>query len=44
MCLDKVSVMPNWVKVFIGVGIVLVIGFVVTMVAGVDHGPGMHGP
>jgi hypothetical protein len=32
------------VKVFIVIGIVLVLGFVVTLIAGVEHGPGMHGP
>ena len=36
--------MPNWVKVFIAIGIVLAIGVLVTVVAGVEHGPGMHGP
>ena len=36
--------MPNWVKVFIVVGALLLIGLVVTQVAGVDHGPGMHRP
>jgi len=36
--------MPRWVKVFIVIGIVLVLGFVVTLIAGVEHGPGIHGP
>ena len=36
--------MPNWVKVFIAIGIVLVIGFVVTQMAGIEHGPGLHRP
>jgi hypothetical protein len=36
--------MPRWVKVFIVVGIVLVLGFIITVVAGIEHGPGMHGP
>ncbi|MGH2711739.1 MAG: hypothetical protein ACRDH9_11110 [Actinomycetota bacterium] len=36
--------MPRWVKVFIIVGIVLVLGFVVSIIAGVEHGPGLHTP
>jgi hypothetical protein len=36
--------MPRWVKVFIIIGTVLVLGFVVTLIAGIDHGPGMHTP
>ncbi len=36
--------MPTWVKVFIAVGALLLIGLVVTQVVGVDHGPGMHRP
>lgn len=34
---------PAWVRyVFAGVMVLLAIGFVVTVVAGLDHGPGMH--
>lgn len=36
--------MPTWVKVFVIVGALLVAGFVVSLLAGVEHGPGMHGP
>ena len=36
--------MPRWVKVFIVVGIVLVLGFVISHLAGVRHGPSMHTP
>ena len=36
--------MPRWVKIFIVIGIVLVLGFVVSLIAGVDHGPGLHTP
>ena len=36
--------MPRWVKVFVIIGIVLVLGFVVTVIAGVEHGPGLHTP
>lgn len=34
---------PGWVKyLFIGTMVLLAIGLVVTLVAGLDHGPGMH--
>ena len=36
--------MPTWVKVFLIVGIVLVLGFVISHLAGVRHGPGLHTP
>ncbi len=36
--------MPRWVKVFIIVAVVLAVAFVVTKLAGVQHGPGLHGP
>lgn len=36
--------MPRWVKVFIIIGIVLALGFVITLIAGVEHGPGLHQP
>jgi hypothetical protein len=36
--------MPRWVKVFIIIGIVLVLGFIISMIAGVQHGPGLHTP
>lgn len=45
--LDRQSVtgMPRWVKVFLIVGLVLVLLFVVAKFTGVggDHGPGRHG-
>jgi hypothetical protein len=36
--------MPRWVKIFVIIGIVLVLGFVVTLIAGVQHGPSLHTP
>jgi hypothetical protein len=36
--------MPRWVKVFLVIAILLVVTFVVTKLAGVEHGPGLHGP
>lgn len=34
---------PAWVRyLFVGVMLLLAIGFVATVVAGLDHGPGMH--
>jgi hypothetical protein len=36
--------MPRWVKVFGIIVIVLVLLFVISMLAGVRHGPGMHTP
>lgn len=36
--------MPRWVKVFVVAGIVLVLGFIVTLIADVDHGPNLHRP
>jgi hypothetical protein len=36
--------MPRWVKVFIAVGIILAVGFIVTLLAGVQHGPDIHEP
>ncbi len=35
--------MPRWVKVSLIVFAVLVVAFVISMLAGVDHGPGLHG-
>lgn len=35
--------MPKWVKVSLIVFAVLVLGFVISMFAGVHHGPGLHG-
>ena len=35
--------MPTWVKVFLVVGIVLVLGFVISHLAGF-HGPDLHTP
>jgi hypothetical protein len=36
--------MPLWVKVFLVVAIVLAVALLVTRLAGVEHGPGLHGP
>ena len=36
--------MPRWVKVFGIIVIVLVLLFVISLLAGVRHGPGMHTP
>jgi len=36
--------MPRWVKVFVGVAIVAAVAAVVALLAGVEHGPGLHGP
>jgi flagellar biogenesis protein FliO len=34
--------MPRWVKVFLIIAIILALAFVVTRLAGVQHGPGLH--
>jgi hypothetical protein len=34
--------MPRWVKVFLIVGLVLLLILVISLVLGVKHGPGMH--
>jgi hypothetical protein len=36
--------MPRWVKVFIIVAVVLALGFLVSRLLGVQHGPGLHSP
>jgi hypothetical protein len=36
--------MPRWVKVFLIIVVLLALGFVVTRLAGVEHGPGLHTP
>ena len=36
--------LPRWVKVFRIIGIILVLAFVISMFAGVRHGPGLHTP
>jgi hypothetical protein len=36
--------LPRWVKVFLIIAIVLVLAFVVSFLAGVGHGPGLHTP
>jgi hypothetical protein len=36
--------MPRWVKVSIVIIVVLALAFVVTRLAGVQHGPGLHTP
>jgi hypothetical protein len=35
---------PTWVKLFIAIGVVVVAALIITQLAGVEHGPGMHGP
>lgn len=35
---------PRWVKVMVIIVIVLVLLFVISMLAGVQHGPGRHVP
>ena len=36
--------MPRWVKVFGIIAVILVLLFVISMLAGVRHGPGLHTP
>lgn len=36
--------MPRWVKVFAIVAVLVVVALVVARLAGVEHGPGLHGP
>ena len=36
--------MPRWVRMFLIVLALAVAAAVITFVAGVDHGPGLHGP
>jgi hypothetical protein len=40
---DEGDATPLWVKVFGVVAIVVIIGLVVLVVVGGDHGPGRHG-
>jgi hypothetical protein len=35
--------MPRWVKVLLVIAIAIAVGFVVSRLAGVEHGPGLHG-
>jgi len=35
---------PRWVKVFGIIALVLVLLFVISLLAGVRHGPGLHSP
>ena len=35
---------PRWVKVFGIIALVLILVFVISLLAGVRHGPGMHTP
>jgi hypothetical protein len=35
---------PRWVKVFGIVALILILVFVISLLAGVRHGPGMHTP
>ena len=34
--------MPRWVKAFIAAVVILVVLFLVSMLLGVEHGPGRH--
>jgi hypothetical protein len=36
--------MPRWVKVSLIIAIVLVLGLVISFLAGIGHGPGLHTP
>jgi hypothetical protein len=36
--------MPRWVKVFLIIAIVLAAALIVSRLAGVQHGPGLHNP
>ena len=36
--------MPRWVKVFLVVVAIVVVAVVVSLIAGVEHGPGLHRP
>jgi type VI protein secretion system component VasF len=36
--------MPLWVKVFLAIAIVVAVFIVVSLLLGVQHGPGLHGP
>jgi hypothetical protein len=36
--------MPRWVKVFLIIAVVLALALVVSLLAGVRHGPGLHSP
>jgi hypothetical protein len=36
--------MPRWVKVSLIIAIVLVLALVISFLAGVGHGPGLHTP
>jgi hypothetical protein len=34
--------MPRWVKVLLAIVILLIAAFVISRLAGVEHGPGLH--
>ena len=36
--------MPTWAKVFLIVLVVVILAFVISLLAGVRHGPGLHSP
>ena len=36
--------MPRWVKVFVIVAVAVGVAFAVSLLAGVEHGPGRHAP
>jgi hypothetical protein len=36
--------MPRWVKVFVVLGVLLLLSVIVALLAGGEHGPGRHGP
>jgi hypothetical protein len=35
--------MPRWVRVFVVIGVLLLVALIVTQFAGGGHGPGRHG-
>ena len=41
---ESTSGTPRWVKVFGIIALVLVLLFVISLLAGVRHGPGLHTP
>lgn len=40
----SITGMPRWVKVFLIIVVVLALALVITRLAGVQHGPGLHTP
>jgi hypothetical protein len=40
---DASAPTPAWVKVFAIIAVILLVAFVVSLLLGVEHGPGGHG-